>query len=214
MLRCSPVGMCSCRSDATRGAAITPSEASRASAGQTRRWTKVTLPSISLKQRTSSESSSSDSASKIALPLGCAHQLPMIGWPATASATLGTGPRADARTTPWRSTKRSQRLAGARLAAGRFVAARFAGLAEARLTGLAAARLATGRFAGLAAMRFARLAGLLAARRGDDDVLARLAEVDVRVTASPGDDEEEITGRDEAIAIFGHADDLLAVLAE
>jgi hypothetical protein len=89
----------------------------------------VTLPSISLKQRTSMQSSISESAVKMALPLGCAHQLPMIGWPATASATLGTGPRAEASTTPWRSTNRSQRLAGVRAIAERFRpdAARLAG---------------------------------------------------------------------------------------
>jgi hypothetical protein len=36
--------------------------------------------------------------------LGCDHQLPTIGSPAIASATLGTGPRADASTTPCSST--------------------------------------------------------------------------------------------------------------
>src|ERR1041385_1033421 len=102
--------MCSCWIAAARAAAITPLPARQASAGHTRRWTKVTLLSTSLKQRTSSASSSSDSAAKIALPLGCAHQLPTIGWPATASATLGTGPRAEARTTPCCSTKDSHRL--------------------------------------------------------------------------------------------------------
>jgi len=81
-----------------------------------RRWTKVTLLSTSLKQRTSSLSSSSERAAKIALPLGCAHQLPTMGCPATASATLGTGPRAEASTTPCFLTKASQRLPAVGLA--------------------------------------------------------------------------------------------------
>src|SRR6185503_12370918 len=34
------------------------------------------------------------------------------------------------------------------------------------------------------------------------------------VSASPGDDEEEITRRDKAVAIFGYTDDLRAVLAQ
>ena len=55
----------------------------------------------------SSESSSSDSARKIDLPLGCDHQLPTIGSPATASAMLGTEPRAEASTTPCFATKRA-----------------------------------------------------------------------------------------------------------
>jgi hypothetical protein len=57
----------------------------------------------------------------------------MIGSPATASATHGTGPRADASTTPCFATNRSQRdpdlRAGAR--GGR----RVFGLALARFTG-------------------------------------------------------------------------------
>jgi hypothetical protein len=92
---------------ATCAGASTPSRASLTSAGHSRRWTNVTLPSSSLKQRMSTESSSSDSAAKIALPLGCDHQLPTIGSPATASATLGTAPRADASTTPCFATKRA-----------------------------------------------------------------------------------------------------------
>jgi hypothetical protein len=62
-----------------------------------------------LNDSTSVESSSSHSAAKIALPFGCAHQLPTIGWPATASATFGTEPFADASTTPCFATKVSQR---------------------------------------------------------------------------------------------------------
>src|SRR5688572_7631184 len=85
----------------------------------------------------SGESSISESAAKIALPLGCAHQLPTIGSPATASATEGTGPRAEASTTPCFSTSLTQRFAlgfalraglrAADLRAGLRAAARFAG---------------------------------------------------------------------------------------
>src|SRR2546428_353695 len=42
---------------------------------------------------------------KISSPLGCAHQLPRISFPAMASARLGTGPRPDSRTTPLVFTK-------------------------------------------------------------------------------------------------------------
>ncbi len=52
----------------------------------------------------SSASSIEESASKITWALGCDHQLPTIGSPAIASATLGTGPFADASTTPFCST--------------------------------------------------------------------------------------------------------------
>jgi hypothetical protein len=52
-----------------------------------------------------------------------------MDWPATASATLGTAPRAEARTTPCFLTKASQRLAEARLAG----ALRRARLGDARL---------------------------------------------------------------------------------
>jgi hypothetical protein len=43
-------------------------------------------------------------ASKISWLRGCPHQLPRIGAPATSSARLGVGPRADCRTTPRRRT--------------------------------------------------------------------------------------------------------------
>jgi serine/threonine-protein kinase len=43
MLRCSPVGMCSCWIAATRSASSTPARASFASAGHSRRWTNVIL---------------------------------------------------------------------------------------------------------------------------------------------------------------------------
>src|SRR4051812_41002363 len=51
----------------------------------------------------SSQSPTLVSARKISLPLGWLHQLPRIG-PAIASARLGTGPPADASTTPCRFT--------------------------------------------------------------------------------------------------------------
>jgi hypothetical protein len=64
---------------------------------------------MSLKLRTSSLAASSDSAAKIALPFGCAHQLPTIGSPATASVSVGTGPCADASTTPCLATSFTHR---------------------------------------------------------------------------------------------------------
>ena len=75
---------------------------------------------MSLKLRTSSLAASSDSAAKIALPFGCAHQLPTIGSPATASVSVGTGPCADASTTPCLATSFTHRdpPAVARLRAG------------------------------------------------------------------------------------------------
>src|SRR3569832_1344719 len=122
-LRCSPVGRCSC-------------------------WTaaSVILPSISLKQRMASESSISESAAKIALPFGCAHQPPMIGAPATTSAMFGTAPRADASITPFFSTRRTHfepRVAGLR-GVGLALEERFA-LAGLALAGFAFAGLALGR---------------------------------------------------------------------
>src|SRR5688572_22962966 len=41
----------------------------------------------------------------MACAFGCAHQLPRIGSPAIHCARLGTGPRADNRTKPWRRMK-------------------------------------------------------------------------------------------------------------
>jgi len=95
----------------------------------------------------------------------------MIGWPATASATLGTGPRAEASTTPWRFTKLSQRLAGGRPVdaarlRGRLAAARLVGWDEAGF--FAAARFRAG-----ARTR----AGLAVPRRVDDFDFGRLPEV-------------------------------------
>src|SRR5262245_22595030 len=44
-------------------------------------------------------------AAKISRPLGCPHQLPLIGPPAIVSARFGTGPRAACSTTPCSATK-------------------------------------------------------------------------------------------------------------
>src|SRR5262249_46048428 len=72
---------------------------------QSRRWTKVSFRFTSRKQRISGQSSTAPSARKISEPRLWPHQLPRMGPPATASATLGTGPFADARTTPCCATK-------------------------------------------------------------------------------------------------------------
>jgi hypothetical protein len=117
----------------------------------------------------------------------------MIGSPATASATDGTGPRAEASTTPCCSTNASQRraepprvvlvrllaagfatarfvggFAAARFVAG-FVAARFAGFVAARFAGFVAPRFV----AGFVAPRF--VAGFVAARFATSFVAARFA---------------------------------------
>lgn len=99
---CAPDGVCSWTIAVSRSCPI--SSASRTSAGHNRRCTKVSLPSTRGKQRTSGESAIVSSAAKISRPRACPHQLPRMGPPVIASARLGTGPRADASTTPCFST--------------------------------------------------------------------------------------------------------------
>jgi len=72
----------------------------RTRAGHTERWTSVTLPFTRRKRTTSGESDNSLITPKIAWLAGWPHQLPVIGSPATSSATFGIGPRADSRSTP------------------------------------------------------------------------------------------------------------------
>src|SRR5690349_7079686 len=77
----------------------------------------------------SSSSSIDDSASKITCAMGCDHQLPTIGSPAIASATLGTGPRAEASTTPCCSTNFAQFLVSFDFGRAAFFGAAFFGRA-------------------------------------------------------------------------------------
>lgn len=74
--------------------------AKRTSAGHRRRWTKVTLPWTARQTKTSSASRTNRVTAKMRWPRGCDHQLPWMRSPAIASASEGTGPCADSRTTP------------------------------------------------------------------------------------------------------------------
>ena len=73
--------------------------ATRTSAGQIRRWTSVTLPSIRRVATTSPDARTRLRTAKISWPDAWPHQLPRIGSPAICSARFGTGPRADCNTT-------------------------------------------------------------------------------------------------------------------
>jgi hypothetical protein len=65
----------------------------------------VTFPPMRRQTRTSGEDRRVRVAAKMSCPLGCPHQFPRMRSPATASARLGTGPRALSRTIPCKSTK-------------------------------------------------------------------------------------------------------------
>ena len=60
----------------------------------------VTFPLTSRVAITSGELRTRLSTAKISWPAACPHQLPRMGSPATYSARLGTGPRADCKTMP------------------------------------------------------------------------------------------------------------------
>ncbi len=81
--------------------------ATRTRAGHSRRWMRVIFPLTRRVAITSGELSTQVSTAKISWPDPCPHQLPRIGSPATCSARLGTGPRADCNTTPCSRTHSS-----------------------------------------------------------------------------------------------------------
>ena len=66
--------------------------ARRTRAGQTRRWTKVTLPLTARHVSTSGESRTDRVNEKMLCDCGCDHQFPLTGSPAMNSTRLGTGP--------------------------------------------------------------------------------------------------------------------------
>ena len=97
-VRCAPEAVCCSSTAASRSAG--KRSATRTSAGQIRRWTSVTLPSIRRVATTSPDARRPLRTAKILWPDAWPHQLPRIGSPAICSARFGTGPRADCNTTP------------------------------------------------------------------------------------------------------------------
>src|SRR3989475_11415263 len=81
--------------------------ANRTSAGQSRRCTYVIFRPTSRQTNTSAESRTARVRQKISFPLAWAHHLPRIRPPTTASARVGTGPRALSGTMPFRLTNES-----------------------------------------------------------------------------------------------------------
>src|ERR1019366_897472 len=65
------------------------------------------LPLTRRQTRTCSDSVTARRIAYMHRPFGCAHQLPLIGWPAIASLRLGALALAEARTTPCSRTKAS-----------------------------------------------------------------------------------------------------------
>ena len=102
-VRWAPEAVCCSSTAASRSAG--KRSATRTSAGQIRRWTSVTLPSIRRVATTSPDSRRRLRTAKISWPDAWPHQLPRIGSPAICSARFGTGPRADCNTTPCSHTQ-------------------------------------------------------------------------------------------------------------
>ena len=104
-VRWAPEAVCCSSTAASRSAG--KRSATRTSAGQIRRWTSVTLPSIRRVATTSPDARRRLRTAKISWPDAWPHQLPRIGSPAICSARFGTGPRADCNTTPCSHTQAS-----------------------------------------------------------------------------------------------------------
>ena len=104
-IRWAPEAVCCSSTAASRSAG--KRSATRTSAGQIRRWTSVTLPSIRRVATTSPDARRPLRTAKISWPDAWPHQLPRIDSPAICSARFGTGPRADCNTTPCSHTQAS-----------------------------------------------------------------------------------------------------------
>ena len=104
-VRWAPEAVCCSSTAASRSAG--KRSATRTSAGQIRRWTSVTLPSIRRVATTSPDARRPLRTAKISWPDAWPHQLPRIDSPAICSARFGTGPRADCKTTPCSHTQAS-----------------------------------------------------------------------------------------------------------
>jgi hypothetical protein len=99
----APEAVCCSSRAASRSAG--KRSATRTSAGQIRRWIRVTRPSIRRVATTSPDARTRLRTAKISWPDAWPHQLPRIGSPAICSARFGTGPRADCNTTPCSQTQ-------------------------------------------------------------------------------------------------------------
>ena len=105
VVRWAPDAVCSSSTAAKRSPG--KRSATRTRAGHSRRWMSVIFPLTRRVAITSGELRTRVSTAKISWPDPCPHQLPRIGSPATCSAKLGTGPRADCNTTPCSRTHSS-----------------------------------------------------------------------------------------------------------